>query len=270
MPARLLVDARQMWKLQLLQLLAQCRQLATALHVQQSSMQCLSGVQVQSPSLESSYTHAWPQPLLAFGRFFRPALACKAECPPPLCLHLAWPGLAAHVPAPCLPAQAPWHLLWGPSWDYSCAQAASPAGGAGSDPQGSFACTLPRLLGICRLADYHFPAPPPPPPPPPHTRAAPGPGPALGRLLRSMVMAAGSKLVHASAAPAARGRVLVRDGSPLGDLLASPLLCDVIIWALLRLHARIVASPLFAQVRSDSAPHAPMLQCPDKAGLRVG
>lgn len=136
--------------------------------------------------------------------------------------------------------QAPWQLVFGPSWAYTCAQAASgsetnPSTGDSSSP---LSCTLPRLLGICRLAVYHF--------------IVPG-------LKTSSSMEVASPMHNSTG----RRKVMERETGCLSAFLASPLMCDVVIWVLLRLHARIVASTLFAQVRQVTCTCCKLACCKD-------
>lgn len=74
-------------------------------------------------------------------------------------------------------------------------------------------CTLPELLGLCKLQL--------------HTQLGFGGGGGGG---------GGSNAGGGG-------------GSPLAPLLASPALADVVLWVLLRLHAKLCASKVYKQVR---------------------
>ncbi|KAG2488469.1 hypothetical protein HYH03_012974 [Edaphochlamys debaryana] len=119
--------------------------------------------------------------------------------------------------------QAPWPLLLGPAWALPCSAVAAASPDAAAAP----ACTLPRLLGLCRLQ--------------------PGRDDWTGTLswarLGPLVASFAFSALGAPDGPPAPGL-----WEPWRALLTSPVAADVVVWVLLRLYVRCLRSSLFTAV----------------------
>lgn len=163
------------------------------------------------------------------------------------CLALRAVRCARSHPAPHPAPQAPWQFVLGPQLDNPCKPL------SGTDPLPPYSrpgsCTLPELLGFCKLRGHS------------------------GSSVGSCAGGGGSGGSHCWGGAHGSGGFLGGAGLEGGGggvaaaLLASPAAADLVLWVLLRVHAKLLAVPVYRQVgaRVCTPPHAwAAPQCPSQ------